>query len=66
MKLIFKFADGIIYETDGDQHTIEGDFLRTVLKGIKDNGTINLNNGQLYKKWQDLYSIEIVFTKDVN
>lgn len=67
MKLLFKFTDGIVYEMeDGDPNTMKGDFLRTILKAREKGGTININNGTLFKQWKDLRSVEIVFTDDMN
>jgi hypothetical protein len=65
MKLLFKFKDGLIVEQElksSSEVLGEGDFLRLILESKEQNRDISIEaeNLNLQRKYQDLYSVEIV------
>ncbi|MCY8277372.1 MULTISPECIES: hypothetical protein [Bacillus subtilis group] len=57
VKVLFKFKDGMIFESEMDGN--EGDFVKTILNGRKNNATLTLNES-IVRSYDDLYSVEFV------
>jgi hypothetical protein len=67
MKLVFKFIDGLIVEQElksSAEVLGEGDFLRLILESKEQNRdiTIEANDLRITRKYQDVYSVEIVLS----
>jgi hypothetical protein len=63
MKIVTKFKDGTTLETlieDSSSFFGEGNLIELLKKGKENNAEININNGELKKKYEDLHSVEIV------
>jgi hypothetical protein len=57
VKVLFKFKDGMIFESEMDGS--EGDFVKTILNGRKNNATLTLNES-IVRSYDELYSVEFV------
>ncbi|WP_145628588.1 hypothetical protein [Bacillus licheniformis] len=57
LQVVLKFKDGMIFKSEIDG--TEGDFIKTILNGKKNNATITLNES-IDRKYDELYSVEFV------
>ncbi|MBL3612668.1 hypothetical protein R0833_17120 [Bacillus amyloliquefaciens] len=57
LKVLFKFKDGMLFESELDGS--EGDFVKTIVNGKKNNATLTLN-GNIVRRYDELYSVEFV------